>query len=161
MEQTKEICNEYNLSIKLIRCMKKGKLKRILKNKIQQRLTTRIELESREKTKLRFCGDFGKKKYLLMGNLNKNQVKGIIKARLNMLELSCNYKGANRSEICGLCKGEKDTTEHLFECREVNKNMTVPKIEIMRQNSEEAYYELGGSTFQELDTLEKLEKLEN
>ena len=143
MEQTKEICNEYNLSIQLIRCMKKGKLKRILKNKIQQRLTTRIELESREKTKLRFCGDFGKKKYLLMGNLNKNQVKGIIKARLNMLELSCNYKGANRSEICGLCKGEKDTTEHLFECREVNKNMTVPKIEIMRQNSEEAYYELG------------------
>ena len=143
MEQTKEICNEYNLSIQLIRCMKKGKLKRILKNKIQQRLTTRIELESREKTKLRFCGDFGKKKYLLMGNLNKNQVKGIIKARLNMLELSCNYKGANRSEICGLCKGEKDTTEHLFECREVNKNMTVSKIEIMRQNSEEAYYELG------------------
>ena len=143
IEQTKEICHNLNLSIQLIRCMKKGKLKSILKKRIQQRLERRIEVESKEKTKLRFCGDFKRKKYLLMGNLNKNMVKGIIKARLNMLELSCNYKGANRSEICSLCKKEKDTTEHLFECREISKNIAVPNIEILKQNSEEAYYELG------------------
>ena len=142
-EQTKEICHNLNLSIQLIRCMKKGKLKSILKKRIQQRLERRIEVESKEKTKLRFCGDFKRKKYLLMGNLNKNMVKGIIKARLNMLEVSCNYKGANRSEICSLCKKEKDTTEHLFECREISKNIAVPNIEILKQNSEEAYYELG------------------
>ena len=107
-------------------------MKSILKKRIQQRLERRIEVESKEKTKLRFCGDFKRKKYLLMGNLNKNMVKGIIKARLNMLELSCNYKGANRSEICSLCKKEKDTTEHLFECREISKNIDVPNIEILK-----------------------------
>ena len=120
-EQTLEICKKYNLGIQLIKSMKKHKLKKLLKERIRRRLETKLEVEKRAKTKIRFCGGFKRKKYIMKGNMSKSIVKGIMKTRLNMLELNCNYKGEKISETCDLCKREKDTTEHLFECREIRR----------------------------------------
>ena len=143
-EQTLEICNKYNLGVQLIKCMKKGKLKKLLKERIRKRLERKLEIESREKTKLRFCGGFSRKKYIMKGNMSKNMIKAIMKTRLNMLELTCNYKGKNRSEICALCKDGRDTTEHIFECREIKKSLdNIPDIEVLKNDSEQAYFELG------------------
>ena len=115
-----------------------------MKDRIQKRLERRIEQESKEKTKLRFCGGFSRKKYLMKGNMSKNMVKGILKTRLNMLELNCNYKSDSRSEMCDLCKQERDTTEHLFNCNEITKQIqNVPRMDILKNDSEEAYSELG------------------
>ena len=123
--------------------MRRNSLKKLLKERIRKRLERRNEVETRDKTKLRFCGGFSRKKYIMKGNMSKNFIKGIMKIRLNMLELNCNYKGANRSETCGLCKGGKDTTEHLFECSEIRKLIDhVPNIEVMKSDSEEDYLEL-------------------
>ena len=143
-EQTLEICHKHNLGVQLIKCMKTNNLKKLLKERIRKRLERRNERERRDKTKLRFSGGFGKKKYILKGKLSKNMIKGIMKIRLNMLELNCNYKGTNRNETCGLCKRGKDTTEHLFECSEIRKIVDkVPDIAVMKSDSEEAYLELG------------------
>ena len=143
-EQTLEICNKYNLGVQLIKCMRKGKLKKLLKERIRKRLERKLEIESREKTKLRFCGGFSRKKYIMKGNMSKNMIKAIMKTRLNMLELTCNYKGNNKSEICALCKDGRDTTEHIFECREIKKSLdNIPDIEVLKNDSEQAYFELG------------------
>ena len=143
-EQTLEICKKYNLGVQLIKCMKKRKLKQLLKERIRKRLERRLEVEKREKTKTRLCGGFVRKKYITNGSMSKSIVRGILKTRLNMLELNCNYKGNNRSETCGLCKEGKDTTEHLFECREIRRCLDdVPDIEVLKTDSDEAYSELG------------------
>ena len=143
-EQTLEICKKYNLGVQLIKCMKKRKPKQLLKERIRKRLERRLEVEKREKTKTRLCGGFVRKKYITNGSMSKNIVRGILKTRLNMLELNCNYKGNNRSETCGLCKEGKDTTEHLFECREIRRCLDdVPDIEVLKTDSDEAYSELG------------------
>ena len=143
-EQTLEICKKYNLGIQLIKSMKKHKLKKLLKERIRRRLETKLEVEKRAKTKIRFCGGFKRKKYIMKGNMSKSIVKGIMKTRLNMLELNCNYKGEKISETCDLCKREKDTTEHLFECREIRRCLDdVPDKDVLKNDSEEAYFELG------------------
>ena len=80
----------------------------------------------------------------MKGSMPKNMVKTIMKTRLNMIELSCNYKGESRSEICGLCKDEKDTSEHIFVCREIRNSIdNIPDIDVLKNDSEQAYFELG------------------
>ena len=62
--------------------------------------------------------------------------KTILKLRLNMLELKCNYKGEHKNNLaCDLCKTGIDNTEHLFECIEIKKALKVPKIDIIKDES--------------------------
>ena len=142
-EGAAEICQKYNLTIVLMKCLKKEKLKSILKRRINSRLDLRILTESKIKTKLRFLSNFGRKRYTEMGRYDFNITKNIMKLRLNMIEVKCNYKGQNNGEVCGLCGVERDTTEHLFEC-EVIKNRVggTPNVEILKRDDEESYEEL-------------------
>jgi hypothetical protein len=114
MEQTQEICDKYEISVELIRTLSKDQLSNMMKEKINKELEAYIKEEATKKTKLRFCSDFTRKKYTMRGDLKYNNVKCIMKLRLNMLELKTNYKGSTKNETCDLCKTEKDTTEHLF-----------------------------------------------
>ena len=142
-EQTKEICDKYNLGLQLIKCLSKTKLKNILKSRINKRLDMFIKKEAKTKTKLRFCSDFKRKKYTKKGNINFSDAKCIMKLRLNMTELRSNYKGSSESDICGLCKDKNDTTEHLFECAEIKKQLgNVPTAEIIRKDDDDSYEEL-------------------
>ena len=79
------------------------------------------------------------------GRIKHTTVKNILKLRLNMFELKCNYKGVRRSETCDLCKKAKDTTEHLFECKKIKKVVkNVPKFESLDKiDEEDACMELG------------------
>ena len=144
MEQTNEICQKYDLDVENIRNSSKEVLKTSMRKKINVNLDQMIIEQSREKTKLRFCSDFNRKKYTMTGNLKFHTIKNIMKLKLNMLELKCNYKGVGKSETCDLCKTEKDTTEHLFQCTKVRECIAnVPGIEIMREDDEESYLSLG------------------
>ena len=78
-----------------------------------------------------------------------------MKLRLNMLELKSNYKGNSKNETCDLCKTGKDTTEHIFECQEIRKQIEcVPKITVLDSNEIASYDEI--SKF-----LEKIHKIRN
>ena len=141
-EQTMEICKKYNLGIHLIKCLTKEKLKSIMKNRIARRLDLHIKAEAKNKTKLRFCSGFNRKKYTTKGNINFNTARSIMKLRLNMLEVKNNYKGTAKNETCGLCAGKTDTTEHLFECEEIKKQIKVPSIELLKKDQDDSYNEL-------------------
>ena len=140
-EQTMEICGKYNLGIQLIKCLTKEKLKSILKNRIARRLDLYIKAEAKNKTKLRFCSTFSRKKYTTKGSINFDTAKSIMKLRLNMLEVKNNYKGTARNDTCDLC-AEIDTTEHLFGCEEIKKQIKVPSIELLKNDQDESYNEL-------------------
>ena len=68
-----------------------------------------------------------------------------MKLRLNMLELKSNYKGNNQNETCDLCKIEKDTTEHLFECKEI-------KRQVLHKDEADAYSEISKFLEKKLQT---------
>ena len=155
MEQTAEICNKYEISAERIRTLSKEQLKEMMKDKINKELERHIKEEATNKTKLRFCSDFNRKMYTMTGNIKYNNIKCIMKLRLNMLELKTNYKGSTKGETCDLCKTENDTTEHLFNCIEIRKQVkNVPQMEVLFKDEEDAYTEI--SNF-----LEKIYELKN
>ena len=92
---------------------------------INKKLNEQIKELANEKTKLRFCTNTDKKKYL--EQLGYTDARMILKLRLNMTELKCNYKNHNKDNIkCRLCKTHDDTTEHLFTCTKIIEQITQP-----------------------------------
>ena len=158
MDQTKAICRKYELEIDDVRKLSKEQLKKTMKSRIDEQLDQLIKRESKEKTKLRFCSDFKQKLYTINGQIGHKTVQNILKLRLNMFELKCNYRGICKNDTCGLCKKEKDTTEHLFECRKIKKKIEVPKIQHINDiNDENVYHQLG----QFLDEVCKLKEIDS
>ena len=45
----------------------------------------------------------------------------MMKLRLNMVNVKCNYKGSYKEYLCPLCSESDDTTEHLFQCEVTRK----------------------------------------
>ena len=86
---------------------------------------------SQQRTKLRFCNDIKRKIYLT--SLSFQEAQLIMKTRLNMLEVKCNYKGSFNDLSCNLCKCESDTTEHLFDCPKIKEIIPdVPDINLIK-----------------------------
>ena len=155
MEETAEICKKYETSPEIIRTLSKEQLKAKMKDQINKELEILIKEEATKKTKLRFCSGFERKLYTLTGNLKFNNIKSIMKLRLNMLELKTNYKGSTKNETCDLCKNERDTTEHLFSCTEIKKRVkNIPQIDSLYENKDDVYVELS-------EFLEKICELKN
>ena len=80
----------YDLNIEELLKWSKQKCKEEVKERIQSGLQKRLDSLKDEKTKLRFIKTYGKKEYLESGF--KSSVT-LIKARLNMVEVKCNFKG--------------------------------------------------------------------
>ena len=139
MEKTNELCNKYNIQISTIKNIQKDKFKQELKMKINMKQNEYLKREAKEKTKLRFCNNTQKKKYI--EELGYLEAKIIMKLRLNMLELKHNYKNQNRrDEKCNLCQYEDDTTEHLFVCKAIKKTAkNIPGIDIIMKDDHGSY----------------------
>ena len=142
MEKTNELCNKYNIQISTIKNIQKDKFKQELKMKINMKQNEYLKREAKEKTKLRFCNNTQKKKYI--EGLGYLEAKMIMKLRLNMLELKHNYKNQNRrDEKCNLCQYEDDTTEHLFVCKAIKKTAkNIPGTDIIMKDDKESYTQL-------------------
>ena len=76
------------------------------------------EIEKNRTTKLRFLTKvFKRKEYI--DNLDSETAIGILKIRLNMIEVKHNYKGKYKEELkCPICRTNGDKTEHIIECEE-------------------------------------------
>ena len=129
-ESLKNICEKYDIDIERIALYTKQSIKKEIKGKINKEIEERIEEKKLEMTKLRFTDGKGRKKYL--ESLKTREAVLILKARLNMLELKCNYKSKHKDMACQLCGVENETTEHLFLCsnlRKANwKNLTIADL---------------------------------
>ena len=82
----------------------------------------------------------GEKEYLQ--NCHSETIKDVIKIRLLMCEVSCNYRRDKTDTKCPLCKKSENTTEHVLECekdkgilsKESSKGEWEEKTEIYRKN---------------------------
>ena len=123
IEGLNEILMMYDLDKEELLKWSKQKCKEEVKERIQSGLQKRLDSLRGEKTKLRFIKTYGKKEYLESGF--KSSVT-LIKARLNMVEVKCNFKGNYGKNLkCVLCKLKDDTTEHLFECSKLSELQNV------------------------------------
>ena len=107
--------------IEQIKCYKKSKWKKLVKEKIQQYVNKEYQQESKTMKKLRFVHEKQIKRKEYIEVCTTNEIENIIKTRLNMQEFKCNFKGKDKEIECPLCKEEPDTTEHVFECKVIKR----------------------------------------
>ncbi len=102
------------------RRVKKSEWKRALKEQMKKVLNEKANAISGEMTKLRHIqgSDLEEKEYVKKCNME--DLTDILKLRLNMIKLDCNY---GKKGNCKLCGGERETLEHMLECKEVKKQL--------------------------------------
>ena len=88
--------------------------------------------------KTRFIKDdtFKMKDYIMEGE--HDEVRKMMKIRLNMIETKGNFKGNFRNGDCKclLCKNENDENERLYECQEIENVIDKKKTTIKSISSE-------------------------
>ena len=91
----------------------KSAWKKVVKEKVEQ--AAREEVEGKfHMTKLRHCGNAMRKDYVKEGRME--EVKKIMKVRLNMTELKANFPGKYHDRTCPACGKNDETTEHVIQC---------------------------------------------
>ena len=126
-----KVTEKYGMDINEVINMKRTQLKQKVKMKIQEHL----DIITRESiaTKQRFIKEFKKKEYIT--NMEFKYSKLMLKIRLNMIEVKCNYKNKFKSNlICEMCKKEEDTTEHLLRCEAHPLNGMLNEKDIEKRN---------------------------
>ena len=107
--------------IEQIKCSKKSKWKKLVKDKIQQYVNKEYQRESKSMKKLRFVNEKQVKRKEYIEVCTTNEIENIIKTRLNVQVFKCNFKGKDKEIECPLCKEEQDTTEHVFQCEAIKR----------------------------------------
>ena len=106
-----------NIKVEVVKGSSKDVLRKIVKEKIVNRMRAVMITSKRKFKKMRFlnCENFQLKNYIKFGR--GNDVLKALKTRLNMREIYGNYKGDHTlPRMCPYCDEEEDTTEHLIEC---------------------------------------------
>ena len=92
----------------------KSRWKKEVKEKIGADVERKMGMEKTERRKMRFLQKRGVDTYLQ--KIHNEEARMGIKIRLNMVEWIDDNLG--QESVCPLCREEKDTTEHVFACRE-------------------------------------------
>ena len=121
ISKVKQIGQEIGLKIKNVENMRKSKWKKQVKGKIEKSIEERTKQEMVNKTKARTIVEdkWKRKKYLQ--ECDSDTIKDVIKIRLHMWQVNCNYKRDNTDTKCPLCQKSEDTTEHVLECEKAKK----------------------------------------
>ena len=116
--------------------MSKSKWKNQVKEKIRKSIEERTKQEMANKTKARTIVEdkWERKKYLQ--ECDSDTIKDVIKIRLHMWQVNCNYKRDNTDTKCPLCQKSEDTTEHVLECEKAK------KFTLSKENSKEEWEEI-------------------
>ena len=136
ISKVKQIAQEIGLKVKNVENMSKSKWKKQVKEKIGKSTEERTKQEMANKTKARAIVEdkWKRKKYLQ--ECDSDTIKDVIKIRLHMWQVNCNYKRDNTDTKCPLRQKSEDTTEHVLEC-EKSKKFTLSK-----ENSKEEWEEI-------------------
>ena len=126
ISKVQQIAQEIGVKLKNVENMSKSKWKKQVKEKIGKSIEERTKQEMTNKTKARTIIEdkWERKKYLQ--ECDSETIKDVIKIRLHMWQVNCNYKRDNTDTKCPLCKKLEDTTEHVLEC-EKDKKFTLSK----------------------------------
>ena len=126
ISKVQQTAQEIGVKLKNLENMSKSEWKKQVKGKIEKSIEGRTKQEMTNKTKARTIIEdkWERKKYLQ--ECDSETIKDVIKIRLHMWQVRCNYKGDNTDTKCPLCKKIEDTTEHELEC-EKDKKFTLSK----------------------------------
>ena len=102
--------------------MSKSKQKNHLKEKIGMSNEERTKQEIANKKKARTIVEDKWEKNKYLQEYDSDTIKDVIKIRLHMWQLKCNYKRNNADTKCSLCK----KSDHVLEC-EIAKKFTLSK----------------------------------
>ncbi len=111
----KKIMMEYGIADTVKEDLK-SRWKKKVKEKIKKKVGEKIRKECYGKSKSRTIlqGRYEKKEYLEDATIT--QAKLILKTRLHMVKIPCNYKNIDLDNCCWLCGDENIRTEHYYEC---------------------------------------------
>ena len=135
ISKVQQIAQEIGLK-KNVESMSKFKWKKQVKGKIGKLTKERTKQEMANKTKARTIVEdkWERKKYLQ--ECDSDTIKDVIKIRLHMWQVNCNYKRDNTDTKCPLCQKSEDTTEHVLECEKAK------KFTLSKENSKEEWEEI-------------------
>ena len=102
-----------------VRKQQKSTFKIMVKEKLGKQVRKRMEIASRNKTKLRFINKATFKRREYIDQATSTMAYQIIKTRLNMQDLSDNFRSKDTDRKCILCLSEEETTEHVLSCKEI------------------------------------------
>ena len=106
-----------NVNLEEIQNQSKESYKKFIKKSIEEYMVNEIKRLAGTKMRTVVKAGFGKKEYITDGNLCPEEVQQLIKIRLHMENMKCNFKSANKCSKCQFCQEEEETTEHiLFSC---------------------------------------------
>ena len=114
----KEMALSIDVSLENLKSLQKSQLKKLIKEKLNERMLQVIKATIPKMTKLRFLNipdTFERKPYIL--HLSGKETIQTLRVRLNMITIYDNYHGdVTLKRMCIHCEGADDTTEHLIEC---------------------------------------------
>ena len=92
-----------------------------MKEKIRTSIEERTKPKMANKTKARTMVEekWERKKYLHECDIDT--IKDVVKIKLHMWQVNCNYKRDKTDTKCPLCKKSEDTTNHVLECGKAKK----------------------------------------
>ena len=111
-----EIISMYNIeeNEERIKKLKKAEWKKEVQTKITQKIYARFNEKKTDMKKLRFIEQDDKwKKKTYIRECRLDEIRDIMKMKLNMLDVADNY---GKKTCCNICKETPDTTEHLMMC---------------------------------------------
>ena len=130
IDRVKETCEVLQINIESVSSMSKSKWKKLVKEKLQAKINDSLRIRISDKTKCRFLRNdkWELKKYFT--HMNGSEALKILCIRLNMWDLSSNYRKDNM--VCIICKRGLDSTEHVLS----NHSMVNP-VELHNHESKE------------------------
>ena len=136
ISKVRKIAQEIGVKIKNVESVSKSKWKKPVKEKIGKSIEERTRQELINMTKARTIVEdkWERKKYLQ--ECYSDKIKDVIKIRLHMWQVNCNYKRDNSDTKCSLCKKSEDFTEHVLECEKAK------KFTLSKENSEGEWEEI-------------------
>ena len=97
-----------------IKKLRKAEWKKEVQTKITQKIYARFKEKKTDMKKLRFIEQDDKwKKKTYIRECRLDEIRDIMKMKLNMLDVADNY---GKKTCCNICKETPDTTEHLMMC---------------------------------------------
>ena len=113
-ERVEAIAKELDIQLAKAGTTSKSKWKKETKEALMSQIEkrTRDEMEGKTKARTVKLEKWGLKRY--MKECDSDTIKDIIKIRLHMWEVKCNFKKNNTEEICPICSQTEDTTEHVL-----------------------------------------------
>ena len=111
-------------------------MEKACEKKIGKSIEERTKQEMGNKTKARTIVEDKWERKKCLQECDSDTIKDVIKVRLHMWQVNCNYKRDKIDTKCPLCQKSEHTTEHMLECEKAK------KFTLGKENSKEEWEEI-------------------